>query len=28
LHLGQRLRLQAPDQGGAAAVTTAVASPD
>jgi membrane-bound lytic murein transglycosylase D len=28
LRLGQRLRLQAPDQGGAAAVTTAVASPD
>lgn len=28
LHLGQRLHLQAPDQGGAAAVTTAVASPD
>jgi membrane-bound lytic murein transglycosylase D len=28
LRLGQRLRLQAPDQGGAAAITTAVASPD
>jgi len=28
LRLGQRLRLQAPDRGGAAAITTAVASPD
>jgi membrane-bound lytic murein transglycosylase D len=28
LRLGQRLRLQAPDQGGAAAITTAAASPD